>query len=138
MLRIVLGQKTEAREADAVCLYAGHDADAAQRAIDGADASFAVVLIADVPHLLKARKSRGAVPAVTAPALPVSEEEGLAMLDELQRLADLYAGAKAELLEERERNAALEKIIAESGESPAAQALADSEPAAPAEPPCAQ
>jgi cell division septation protein DedD len=57
MIRIVLGYIEESRESTPDVLYCGHDATAAQQAVDAADPDFLRVEIADVPAARRARQS---------------------------------------------------------------------------------
>lgn len=87
MLRIVLGYRSEHRESDPTVIYAGHDADAAQRAVDSSDARFLRVEIGDFPSARRARKSCDAGGNGPAPApAPPTIEEGMAMLNRIDDL----------------------------------------------------
>jgi hypothetical protein len=107
MLRLVIGYRTEHRESDPIVLYVGHDADAAQTAVDHSDPSLIRVEVAEVPHARRARKNRvadgeplplTAVPQITgAPTI----EDALAMIERIEQLEKLLSEERAKMDEER-------------------------------------
>lgn len=68
MIRLVVGYKV-ARSEEPTTLYCGHSALGAQKAIDGAE-GFAIIEIAEVPVMRRAKRSR---PAADRPAVPAEK-----------------------------------------------------------------
>lgn len=91
MLRIVLGFKADQhRESDPAVLYAGHDGDAAQAAVDAAPAEYVRLERAEIPYTQRAKRSRGVEPqptvagAYTYAELRASHAQSMDLIDRLR------------------------------------------------------
>lgn len=109
MLRLVLGYRSEIRESDPVVLYAGHDADAAQTAIDQLSADYLRVETGELTNARRARRNPDAQPREFSPTLTLDEVKRLS--EELEKLrvahGEEIAGIQAEFKRQIEVGTAL-------------------------------